>query len=515
MAGYKITVEPLAGGAAGALPQVFVVVNGTTYQGSLAQVTGGSGGSTGGGTGTGGGTTPTLISPAYYVAASRRRGRQRRHRVGSLRHARQRRRRGAGQFVSTKAVYLRGGTYTLGAALSLTSADNGLTLAGYPGEVAVIDGNSGPNNLIVLDGCTGATIQSVQMQRIKRTPSGADFNSILLLRNGANNNKVLGCRITAGDVGMLLVGSSYNQVAGCVFDTWRIAGVEFKDLADHNTFDSNSCDGTGSTNDNNETSGGAFYGHGVNYNTISHNLIQECPGTGISIANFDGPAQPIYTINVGNVVSYNRILNCGKLGADTGSIYTVGRAQVDTKMIIEYNYVDGARNLTTANQHILGIYIDDEANGVTVRNNIMRNVQDNCMQYHGGRDNIVYNNIFDMGSGDCTATLFQGKTYAPSTETMTNNVLRNNIMYSTGSNPTVIKDFDGGGKVIQNNLYYCTTGASMANNQDASPVYGNPRFTNAAGGDYSLLSGSAASNISFTAIDQSLIGLKPTTVHWY
>ena len=481
----------------------------------------GTGTSTGGGTGTttgtgtGGGTTPTLVSPAFFVAAS----------GGSDSNAGT----AAAPFAtlakglssarassSTKAVYLRGGTYGVAAPVSLTSADAGLLLSGYPGETAILDGGGTLGSLISMDGAANATLQKLQLQRTARTGANGQFTAIVQMINGANNNKVLGCRFTNCDEGVLLVGATYNTVAGCVFDNWRIAAVEFKDNADHNTFDSNSCDGALATNDNNETSGGAFYGHGVNYNTISHNLIQNTPGTGISIANFDGPTQPIYTINTYNTVSYNKLVNCCRLGADTGAIYTVGRAQVDTHCVIEYNYIDGAQNPTTPNQHVLGIYIDDEANGVLVQNNIMRRVQDNCMQYHGGRDNIVRNNIFDMGSGACTATLFQAATYAPSTETMTNNQLLGNIMYSTSGTPTVIKDFDGGGKVITGNLYFNTTGASMTANQDTAPKYGDPKFANAVNGDYSFLSGSAAlSQISFTPIDQSLIGLKPTTPTWY
>ena len=270
------------------------LANGAIWlDGGLVRVVGaGAAGSTGITTGTGGtgagGTTPALVSPAFFVAAS----------GGSDSNAGT----AAAPFAtlakglssarassSTKAVYLRGGTYGVAAPVSLTSADAGLLLSGYPGETAILDGGGTLGSLISMDGAANATLQKLQLQRTARTGANGQFTAIVQMINGANNNKVLGCRFTNCDEGVLLVGATYNTVAGCVFDNWRIAAVEFKDNADHNTFDSNSCDGALATNDNNETSGGAFYGHGVNYNTVSHNLIQNTPGTGISIANFDGP----------------------------------------------------------------------------------------------------------------------------------------------------------------------------------------------------------------------------------
>ena len=416
---------------------------------------------------------------------------------------------------TVKTTYVLGGTYPLTAAVALTSADNSIAILAYPGQAPIFDGGGTLANLITMDGCTGATIQGLQLQKTVSGAAGAEFNSPLRMVNGSNNNNVLGCRFTLCQAGIVLVGSSGNTVAGCQFDNWVVCGVEFKDASNSNVFDSNFCDGAGSTVSTGETTSGAFYGHGVSYNVISSNLVQNCPGTGITIANFDGPAPPIYTLNVGNAVRYNTVLNCGTVGTDTGSIYTVGRAQADTQMTIEYNYVSGARNLTQANKHIVGIYLDDEANGVLVRGNIVRDVQDNCIHYHGGQNCVVMGNVIDMGSAACTATLFQEAVYAGNTQAMTGNLLQGNIIYSSSATPTVIKDFNGGTKTISNNLYFNTQGAAMTSNSDGSPKYGNPLFTNAANGDYSLQAGTAAALIGFAPIPQQSIGLNPKTAHWY
>ena len=45
--------------------------------------------------------------------------------------------------------------------------------------------------------------------------------------------------------------------------------------------------------------------------------------------------------------------------------------------------------------------------------------------------------------------------------------------------------------------------------------YGNARFVNQGGGNYSLGSNSDAFSIGFSSINQGAMGLHPTTVHWY
>jgi len=210
------------------------------------------------------------------------------------------------------------------------------------------------------------------------------------------------------------------------------------------------------------------------------------------------------------------VLNTNRISNDSGAIYMLGRSHIDTKAVIANNLID---NTGAADQHTIGIYLDDSTSGVDVSANIVRNIGTHGMQIHGGDNNLIHNNVFDLGTATASAMLFQS---APAdtgpTNTMLNNVVARNIIYSSSPTPRLYDYIDGHNPVITNNLYFNTTGASMqtaAPTQDSSPVIGNPNFAAPTEGNYALLAGSAAATIGFQAIDQTLIGLQPGTAHWY
>ncbi len=51
--------------------------------------------------------------------------------------------------------------------------------------------------------------------------------------------------------------------------------------------------------------------------------------------------------------------------------------------------------------------------------------------------------------------------------------------------------------------------------KDGDFHYGDPKFGNPGGADFTLGPGSAAAAIGFVPIDQDAIGLAPATMHWY
>jgi len=66
-------------------------------------------------------------------------------------------------------------------------------------------------------------------------------------------------------------------------------------------------------------------------------------------------------------------------------------------------------------------------------------------------------------------------------------------------------------------VYFDVVGAAIGTSAptlDTNPSFGDPKFANAAAGDYSLGAGSAAAAIGFQSIDQSQIGPHPTTAFW-
>ena len=139
---------------------------------------------------------------------------------------------------------------------------------------------------------------------------------------------------------------------------------------------------------------------------------------------------------------------------------------------------------------------------------------------HGGQNNKLSNNIFDLGSRSAPnigAGLFQSEANG-TIASMSGDAATGNIIYSTATaSPAIFLSYGGTGSV-SNNLYYNTHGQVMATSaplQDTSPHAGDPMFANASAGNYALGAGSAASAMGFKPINQGAIGLAPATPHWY
>ncbi len=103
---------------------------------------------------------------------------------------------------------------------------------------------------------------------------------------------------------------------------------------------------------------------------------------------------------------------------------------------------------------------------------------------------------------------------------MYNDVVSQNVIYSTAQTARTVWVTYGGTALISNNLYYSSNGQSMNgtcgdNLRDSSGQYGNPNFANPGGGEFSLGSGTAAGAIGFSAIDQGSMALMLATAHWY
>jgi hypothetical protein len=412
----------------------------------------------------------------------------------------------ATQGSSTKTIYLEGGTYHLGSTVTLGSANSGITIESAPGAQAILDGGGASRPLVQLNGATGVTLQGLTFQN---TGSG-NLNSAVYL-NGASGNKIIGNHFANNGEGLLLDnGSNSNTVSGNEVDNSSTSGIEVKNNSNSNVFDSNVINGTGALN----TQGGGFFLHGANNNTISHNLVENTAGMGIGVENWDNS-----TINVGNAITNNTVMNANKSSAtnDSGAIYELGRSQVDTKSVISNNYVGG----TAPGSHIIGIYLDDYTDGVQVTNNIVTGTTSsgNAMQIHGGSNITAQNNIFDLGANGQSAVLFQstGATSVSSALPMTNDVIKQNIIASSSSSPTAFSNISGGTPTISNNFYMDLINSNFQTGglAQTGAHFGNAQFANEAGGNFALGSGSGATAIGFTSINQSTMGTHPTTVHWY
>ena len=128
-------------------------------------------------------------------------------------------------------------------------------------------------------------------------------------------------------------------------------------------------------------------------NVVSHNLIHSMPRVGIWLDGND------------NLIEYNHVHHVNQETQDSGIIYF---GQIDwTKRgnVIQFNYLhdsggfgrNGAAETWQTPFDTFGIYMDDWASGTKVYGNIITNTVNGAIFVHGGRDNIVENNVIIEG----------------------------------------------------------------------------------------------------------------------
>jgi hypothetical protein len=109
----------------------------------------------------------------------------------------------------------------------------------------------------------------------------------------------------------------------------------------------------------------------------------------------DAPHTAIFFKGNDHLISSNEIFNVVRESSDAGAIY-VGRDFVAHGTVIENNFLHDISYESTGRE-VKGIYIDDQASGITVRGNIFARVQQPVF-LSGGRDNVIENNVFFQSS---------------------------------------------------------------------------------------------------------------------
>ncbi len=401
----------------------------------------------------------------------------------------------------THLTLVEGGRYTVSATIVLGPRAAGVSLVAYPGQHPVLDAQGAAlGAILALDRANGVTIAGLGFTA---TAPG----TAALRLSASNHAAIIANRFTQVGTGISLSNSSDSLISGNLIENAAHTGIEAADGSDRNRFDSNLVDGAGGP----ETHGGGIMLHGATGDSVTHNLIQNTGGLGIGVLNWDDA-----TINRDTLVAFNIVRDVDRSATDSGAIYVLGRSRADTRMVIAGNLVDGSGR---ADQHSVGIYLDDSTNGVSVAGNIVRNAGSDALQIHGGSNDRLVGNIFDLGAGTASAVLFQA---APADTHPDNaqagNLVRGNIIASSRKTGKIFVWLDGGKPEISGNLYYDALGGAMAmpaQAADTAPRTGDPRFADAAHGDYTPLPGSAAAAIGFDVIDGGSMGLHPLTAHAY
>lgn len=217
-----------------------------------------------------------------------------------------------------------------------------------------------------------------------------------------------------------------------------IVGNEFLDLA-ATAIRLRDGSGTGATHDvniigNTVRSVAQLYKHdmGVHFeNTfdvrIAENLFENLPGSAIGGGSLKNSRVGTYriTIESNEIRSTNLELN------DGGAIYIIGRKRLRTGDIIRYNRISDTKGLaarrngswrTPRSLIAYAIYLDDFASGTEVYGNVMVNNLGG-IHIHGGRENIVTNNIFWNSDISIQMDHKAGPEWGK-------NIIKNNIIYS-------------------------------------------------------------------------------------
>lgn len=263
-------------------------------------------------------------------------------------------------------------------------------------------------------------------------------------------------------------------------------------------------------------------------NRISHNRIERMPRYGISMK---GLSANHYSHE--NVVEFNDLQMTNLETNDTGAIECLGRGKSNSGNVIQYNRITDVIGLkTTSDGKILtpymtwGIYLDDYTSGVTVRGNLVARHQWGAISIHGGRDNVVDNNIFVDGGVSQIR-------YDPIDDFCVNNQFtRNIIMYRAPDAVLMNQMSHPPTQVIRssdNNIFWHATGAEFFKTRETSAVdpltslgtfdqwraagfdqnsmIADPLFADAEKDDFRLLPASPAFQLGFHELPWDKMGL--------
>jgi hypothetical protein len=308
---------------------------------------------------------------------------------------------------SIKTTYVEGGTYHLTSTLTLTSADNGENWRHYPaGEVdrTILDGGA-------TSGTTGTTWGMVINGGSNITVDGLEFQHFTYAGIAVHGGAMFENQFPA-------VGTADSNV------------IENNMI--HDLFSASASNGNG----------GNIYIEGQATNTkIYNNVTYNNTGMGITVhADSDGNT-PKDTIS-GTDIQNNVILNVNTSDTDSGAIYMQDVTHASTSIMIKNNFIRdyGSNNCK-------GIYLDDGLSNATVTQNIVTGIGGTyAVQFHGGNNDYVSGNIFDLGNtGSLYAVLYQSSRLGLP---MTDNGITGNI---------IIGNFAGTGSYSGNVVYFAAS----------------------------------------------------------
>ena len=348
--------------------------------------------------------------------------------------------------------------------------------------------------LLSLNGASGVTLQGL-------TFADTAWDGSALTLTNASANSIAGNRFVNAGTALTLTGSSGNVIEANRMEHLGAGGIKLAYGSNGNRVSANSIDGIGEVLK--DVAGIQLYG--TSGTLISGNDIRNSTRYGISIKNWDGA-----TVNTDTVVEYNRIYNTMTETADGGAIEMLGRSNVDTRTTIRGNDIRNVGGLATDGSGWLdryksfGIYLDDMANGVAVRDNFIQNTGWASVFIHGGDANSVANNFAVLSN---PRERFIRLEWVPSGGAIgllaNNSVTGNVISSSTGAD--YWEFWTPGSYSVTGNLLQGTRGLNGGDRVSSG------LFVNPSAGDFRLGSGAAA-ELGIHDLDWARMGSAPLTV---
>ncbi len=237
-------------------------------------------------------------------------------------------------------------------------------------------------------------------------------------------------------------------------------------------------------------------------NLVAHNEIDHTGYTGISVGWTwgYGPSEAH-----DNIIEWNHVHHIGQgMLSDLGGIYTLG---VQPGTVIRHNVFHDIEKYS-AGYGGWGIYTDEGSSGILVENNLVYRTSTAGFHQHYGRENVVRNNIFAWGR---EAQIMRTREEDHRSFTFERNIVLWNQGDLLGSN------WSNNQYLFDHNLYFDARQKPLRfkdwswdewqkRGQDVHSMVADPRFADAANGDFTLKSGSPAAQIGFVPLDLSSVG---------
>ncbi|WP_448188114.1 carbohydrate-binding domain-containing protein [Azospirillum sp. sgz301742] len=345
--------------------------------------------------------------------------------------------------------------------------------------------------LMTLNGTQGVTVEGLTFAD-GRTDSAA-LSVVSGTGNSIGNNHFLNV-----GTGILLKASGNNLIGGNVLDHLAVNGIELTNDSNANHIYANDIQHIGEV----RKYAAGIIGTGADDNVIANNDIAYSARYGISFKNYNST-----NINTGDIIENNRILHTVQESADAGAIEILGRSSVDTGIIVRNNWIEDVGGLATnaSDQWLtkwkgFGVYMDDLAGGVTVRDNFLKNTAMAAVHIHGGDDNRVENNFSILAANAEEFIRIGWNPKFGDLGTPINNVVVKNVIDGTLPLDDYHELLTANNPVIDQNLVHNVPTYGTAD------VVGNPMFVDAYYGKYALQPGSPALSMGIHDLAWSSMG---------